>query len=805
MHPDAIASHREPACASVRSKRIRWLITLALAGILAPPVGAQAPLVDVDTVVVRALSDDGGLSAGQIRDLNASSPFSLSVGSAFDLRNPWGEAMRMESGRSPTGSGALVGSTVFRVTLDRDSMSVSRHYIETYALEGGVARFIATSKPITNHSTHRLVVDGNVGCMAGSRWRGDGSAYGALFMLDTRVPSAVRLASALEFPNSRLVQDVVLSQGWLFVRLDEAPYWSMFDVTNPEAPRPIMDSIYLAGTRWDGGNSFPRPIVRWPHVWGVNPNALSVLDFGAGEKPVHRTFVLGVNVQELVQVDAGLLLAVAAPPQSSGRAPAPMQAIDISNPTNPVVGKVFGGPRSMRFGCKDRWLVGQAGWSEQWQDSQDRVAVWNLRDPMDPREVASFHSIFGPVWTWGTWAYVSASLGGGGSLLQVHDIGGIIDPDRAAGALRVVGGFVARIDVKRPGARYTVPPRVRVVSSTGSGAEVRAVLDAVGRVSAFEILSPGSGYSVDARVEVGSPDRTPRMAKAVPRIENGFVVGFDITDPGWGYDAPPPVRLLGLSGRNAVAEAVLNVDGAVQSIRVVNPGAGYAASTTALVRPPVVPEQGLELTSGHRVLRGGTLEWLQPYEWQELKGTTWERMALPIVTNPASSVVFLEGPVDGTPVRLARLPLPVAATATPSVVNGFLVGITVNEGGTGYATPPRVYVTGGGGKGASATAQVDGGKVVKVVVDNPGRGYVQAPNVTLDPPPVVSAPVTVGPALRLQQSGLSADLEYRLQSSEDLLEWIDVSPWSPGTEAIRAAFLDVSDGHRFYRLQRRPW
>lgn len=482
-----------------------------------------------------------------------------------------------------------------------------------------------------------------------------------------------------------------------------------------------------------------------------------------------------------------------------------MQAIDISNPTNPVVGKVFQGPRNVGFGLKDRWLLGQTGRPQEEANPFGRVTVWNLKDPMNPVEVASFASFYGPISAWGSWAYVRTLSGGGSLPIQVHDIGGIIDPDRAAGAPRVVGGFVARIDVKRPGARYTVPPRVRVVSSTGSGAEVRAVLDAVGRVSAFEILSPGSGYSIDARVEVASPDRTPRMAKAVPRIENGFVVGFDITDPGSGYDAPPPVRLLGLSGRNAVAEAVLNVDGAVESIRVVNPGAGYAASTTALVRPPVVPEQGLELTSGHRVLRGGTLELQQFYEWQELKGTTWERMALPIVTNPASSVVFLEGPVDGTPVRLARLPLPVAATATPSVVNGFLVDITVNEGGTGYATPPRVYVTGGGGKGASATAQVDGGKVVKVVVDNPGRGYVQAPNVTLDPPPVVSAPVTVGPALRLQQSGLSADLEYRLQSSEDLREWIDVSPWSPGTEAIRAAFLDVSDGHRFYRLQRRPW
>lgn len=424
---------------------------------------------------------------------------------------------------------------------------------------------------------------------------------------------------------------------------------------------------------------------------------------------------------------------------------------------------------------------------------------------MNPVEVASFPSFFGSIAAWGSCEYVRSVGGGGWVPLQIHDIGGIIDPDRAAGSPVVIGGFVVRVEVKHPGARSAAPPRVRVVSSTGLGAEALAVLDAIGRVSALEMVSPGSGYAADTRVEVASPDRTPRMAAAAPCVENGFVVGFDITDPGSGYDAPPPVWWVGPSGRGAVAEAVLDVDGAVESIRVVNPGGGYATSTRVLIRPPVVPEQALELTSGHRLLRGGPMELLQSYEWQELKGTTWQRMALPVVTNPASSVVFVEGAGDGTPVRLARLPLPVAATATPSVVNGFLVEITVNEGGTGYVTPPRVEVSGGGGTGASATAQVAGGKVVKVVVDNPGRGYVQAPSITLDPPPVVTVPVTVAPALRLRQSGLSADLEYRLQASEDLREWTDMSPWSAGVEPKRTAFSDASEGRRFYRLQRRPW
>ncbi len=74
------------------------------------------------------------------------------------------------------------------------------------------------------------------------------------------------------------------------------------------------------------------------------------------------------------------------------------------------------------------------------------------------------------------------------------------------------------------------------------------------------------------------------------------------------------------------------------------------------------------------------------------------------------------------------------ATAIPTLVNGFLVAITVTDGGAGYTTPPAVAITGGGGSGATATATVLHGVVDKIIVANAGNGYTGTPAVVIAAP-----------------------------------------------------------------------
>ncbi len=74
------------------------------------------------------------------------------------------------------------------------------------------------------------------------------------------------------------------------------------------------------------------------------------------------------------------------------------------------------------------------------------------------------------------------------------------------------------------------------------------------------------------------------------------------------------------------------------------------------------------------------------------------------------------------------------ATATPTVVNGFVVGITVVDGGSGYTTPPPVTISGGGGSGATAIATLSNGSVSQINVTATGGGYTGTPAVTVGGP-----------------------------------------------------------------------
>ena len=63
--------------------------------------------------------------------------------------------------------------------------------------------------------------------------------------------------------------------------------------------------------------------------------------------------------------------------------------------------------------------------------------------------------------------------------------------------------------------------------------------------------------------------------------------------------------------------------------------------------------------------------------------------------------------------------------------NGPLTALTLDAGGTGYATTPAVAITGGGGSGATATASLAPRSVASLAVTGGGSGYTSAPAVTI--------------------------------------------------------------------------
>ena len=138
------------------------------------------------------------------------------------------------------------------------------------------------------------------------------------------------------------------------------------------------------------------------------------------------------------------------------------------------------------------------------------------------------------------------------------------------------------------------------------------------------------------------------------------------------------------------------------------------------------------------------------------------------------------------------------ARAIASVTAGFVIGITVTSGGSGYISEPAITIAGGGGSGATGKAILDGDKVSRVIVLTAGSGYAGVPEVTIDAP--------------ARPPGLSLEMVPKLMidgisNSLARVEWSsDVSgPWNLWTNAVvtsgSTVFVDFSPAsvQRFYR------
>lgn len=87
-----------------------------------------------------------------------------------------------------------------------------------------------------------------------------------------------------------------------------------------------------------------------------------------------------------------------------------------------------------------------------------------------------------------------------------------------------------------------------------------------------------------------------------------------------------------------------------------------------------------------------------------------------------------------------------SASATPIVVDGFVVGATIIDGGCGFSNAPLVLIEGGGGTGATATATISNGTVVHITITDAGINYTSTPTMIIGTPPMVLSapqPVTV--------------------------------------------------------------
>ena len=138
------------------------------------------------------------------------------------------------------------------------------------------------------------------------------------------------------------------------------------------------------------------------------------------------------------------------------------------------------------------------------------------------------------------------------------------------------------------------------------------------------------------------------------------------------------------------------------------------------------------------------------------------------------------------------------ATAVATITAGFVTGITVTSGGSGYTSEPLVTFSGGGGSGASGKAILSEDKVALILVLTAGSKYTTAPTVVVEAPlkPLVVRLRWV-PELTVEGP---AGSQARVESAAGL-----TGPWTTWTNvtvgAEGAVLVDLSPGSatRFYR------
>jgi hypothetical protein len=122
-------------------------------------------------------------------------------------------------------------------------------------------------------------------------------------------------------------------------------------------------------------------------------------------------------------------------------------------------------------------------------------------------------------------------------------------------------------------------------------------------------------------IRVTTAQCTPKKAKAVAQVVNGFVVGASITDPGCGYTNAPIVVIEGGGGSGATARATV-LDGIVTSLQIVNPGCCYTNVPRIVISaPPTAPTIQVAV-SRVKIIQNVVLGWKYILE-ASTDGVTW--------------------------------------------------------------------------------------------------------------------------------------------------------------------------------------
>ncbi len=297
--------------------------------------------------------------------------------------------------------------------------------------------------------------------------------------------------------------------------------------------------------------------------------------------------------------------------------------------------------------------------------------------------------------------------------------------------------------------------------------------------------------------------QAPHAATATPALVNGFLTGISVIDQGAGYTNTPGVRVIGGGGSGAEGTAVVS-NGVVVGVDVSNPGRGYTNAPVIVIAPPFIPEPTTAI-SALSLLSFTSLQVGTNYQLEAVVDGLETRVGDPFAATNAGWTRLVPGTAGPASYNLAPIPSPQQATGTGQVVGGFLVGVSLTSGGSGYTTNPAVTVHGAAGSGAMVSASVDptAGVVTNLVVESPGIGYTNGVVIVIAPPSAaVVWPSSVTQVMRMDFGSLSPYDSYQILLAPALgTPWTNTgAPFTP-TATTSTQDVNVSGGLGFFRLE----
>jgi hypothetical protein len=240
-------------------------------------------------------------------------------------------------------------------------------------------------------------------------------------------------------------------------------------------------------------------------------------------------------------------------------------------------------------------------------------------------------------------------------------------------------------------------------------------------------------------------------------------------------------------------------------------GASFGSCRTAVwhVSPPAILGQPQSLTTNlgatvaFSVLADGTVplgyQWL--FNGKMISETTTNSYTITNV-QPANSggytVIVTNLAGSATSVVALLVIRPYAATATATVVNGFLVGATLSDQGWGYTNAPSVMIIGGGGSGAQAVAVVSNGVVLAVNIMATGSGYTNAPAIFIAPPVIPQPAMGITALSFVSLTNLAVGTNYQVQCFFAGV-WSDLGPAFTTASSTLTQYVRAASGYRLVK------